>query len=555
MNDRARREPAGVAAESAQHSVPVLIVGAGPVGLTTAILLARQGVQTLVVERHPGTSVHPRARGINIRSMEIFRELGLEGPIWDAGRGLSRSRWMLWVQSLAGDEVRRAPLWSPDTPDGRPGSLSPSGWASCAQDALEPILLAEARRLGVDVRFNATCTSVSQDDRGVSAVLVEQHSPQPQAIRASYLVAADGARSGIRASLGIRTTGSGSLSHQISIYFRADLSRLVDGRYFALCFIEDPAVQGVLLSVNHTDRWVLNVPAGIASGPGEAPPSSERCIDLVRHAVGLPEQPVETLSILPWEARAQVAEQFQAGRIFLAGDAAHVMPPTGAFGMNTGLQDAHNLAWKLASVVRGAAGPSLLATYDAERRPVATLTVENAVRSGRQQFAHATPGERLTGQDTRVTSTIPPPEPVDDLAVMLGYWYTSAAVVGADTTPPTLDALEATGMQLDGRPGTRVPHRWLPSAGETVSTVDRCAGRFTLLTGLGGSPWAAAARATTAMRSIPIEIVQAREVADLVADGALLVRPDGFVGWRSDTSTMPSAQVLGSVLDQILARR
>jgi putative polyketide hydroxylase len=549
----------------------VLIVGGGPVGLTTALLLRRQGVGTVLVERHPGTAIHPRARGINVRSMEIFRALGLEEAIRAAGAPLMKNRYMLWVQTLAGEEVRRAPLRGYQSED-RVASISPTTWAGCAQDDLEPILVDACRKRGAGLHFGTELISFAQDSSGVSARLRDRETGVEQTIKTRYLVAADGASSPVRAALGVASRGPGTLSHAISVYFRADLRDLVEDRWFVLCFVEDPAVRGLLLSVNNTDRWIFQVPYEPAEEPASAY-TPERCADLVRKAIGQPDLPVEILSIIPWEPAAFVADTLRVGRVLLAGDAAHVVPPAGAFGMNVGIQDAHNLAWKLAAVVNGAASPRLLDSYEPERRPIAELMVEHTVENESRRFAHATPGRTILRSGHRpfgggsVQAPERPPEPVDDLAMMLGYWYASSAVVDGPTEAPTLDAIAGMGLVLDGRPGTRVPHLWLEGEGAHVSTLDLVEGRFVLLAGPSGGAWLDAVTAAATSRRAGVRALQVGadvrpddgEAAWCAAngvdrDGAVVIRPDGFVGWRSGPGDRPSSGLLGRVLDRLLGR-
>jgi putative polyketide hydroxylase len=378
--------------------------------------------------------------------------------------------------------------------------------------------------------------------------------------------------------------GPGSLARNVSIYFRADLVEQTRNRQFILCFVEHPAVRGLLISVNQSDRWILNVPDDATLGTSTADLTPERCIDLIRVATGLPELAVEILSVLPWEARAEVAERFRQGRVLLAGDAAHLMPPAGAFGMNTGLQDAHNLAWKLAAVLNGSAGPDLLASYDQERRPVAALTVENAVRAGAERFTHQRAGQNLSRRAGAATAeqaapaptgrggvAAPPAPAVDDLAVMLGYWYASSAVVENDVDgpadAPSLAGLAQSALTLDGRPGTRLPHLWLQDAGGRRSTLDLFDVPMGLLVGPAGSAWLDALQTASLDRLLDVQACQLGADVEpldgieavlatfgIPSDGALLVRPDGFVGWRSAPGQQPSPELLGALLDRLLGR-
>src|SRR5690349_16022156 len=359
------------------HECDVLIAGGGPVGLTASMLLSRLGVRSLLVERHPGTSIHPKARGINSRTMEIFRQVGVEDAVRAAGLAPGRSGFIVWTRSLAGEELeRRTPARS------RPEAeqASPVIRCLCAQDDLEPVLRAHAESLGPGaLRFGTELTGFSQHDDDVVVTLRDARGEQQ--IRARYLIAADGARSRVRESLGIAMRGNAGIYRSINILLHADLTPWVADRPAALYFVEQPGLKATFLTINGANRWgflINNLPL---NGADDYPP--ERCAAVVRQAAGVPDLSVEILGAVPWVAAAQVAERYRDGRVFLAGDAAHHMPPTGGFGMNTGVQDAHNLAWKLAAVLEGWACPALLDTYDAERRPFGEFVTQQCLETAR----------------------------------------------------------------------------------------------------------------------------------------------------------------------------
>lgn len=531
------------------ETTPVLIVGGGLVGLSTSLFLTQHGISSLLVERHASTAIHPRARGINFRTMELFRVLGLEEQLRAAGTDLSNNRGMLIVESLAGREYRRIAM---EEPRGTTlAEISPTTWCMCAQDHSEPVLLAAARQRGGDVRFNTELVSFGQDDDGVTAVVANRSGGAQRTIRAKYMVAADGAASPIRNALGIMRSGQGTLENHISIYFAADLSHLVRGREFVLCQVENPEVQGIFVAVNNKDLWIFSTLYAPEKGERLEDFSPERCIDLVRKAIGLPQLAVEIKSVLPWEAAVRVADRFHQGRVFLAGDAVHQMPPTGAFGANTGIQDAHNLAWKLAMVLKGQAAPALLTTYDEERRPVTRFTTEQAgLRSA------------VTSFDPNAQSAA---QLADSLVIIAGYQYSSQAVVAANEAPLAFDHID-----LNGQPGRRAPHVWVEQQGRRISTLDLFGKSFVLLTGKDGMQWSTAAQAIAARRGIDLNAYCIGGNGDLVdldgrwsssygvtASGAVLVRPDGFVGWRiASMEDIEGAleQTLERVLDQLLCR-
>jgi 2-polyprenyl-6-methoxyphenol hydroxylase-like FAD-dependent oxidoreductase len=511
--------------------VPALIVGAGPVGLCASLLLSRFGVRSLLVERHPNTSIHPRARGLNVRTMELLRTWGLEDKVRDAGRALERATDVVWAESLAGGEVRRVAA------GGRREDLltvSPTTGCACAQDDLEPVLLASARSYGVGrIAFDHELVGFRTGAVGLTATVRERTSGENITIRASYLVGADGAQGRVREALGVPVSGLGVLSQQIGIYFEAALGRLVAERPAALYFIESAAISGLFAAVDNADRWVFYT----ARPPSwDDSLSIERSVELVRLAAGLPDLNVRVLNVLPWAMAAQTAERFHVGRVFLAGDAAHVIPPVGGYGMNTGIQDAHNLAWKIAGVVAGWAHPSLLETYEAERLPVARFVTEQALLNMRQ------PGR---------------PEQYSTRGLALGVSYRSAAVV-ADGTPLPQVVNPVTDYVPSARAGSRAPHLWLQRARARVSTIDLFDTAFTLLAGASGTGWRNAATTASGELGLPLNAYTVGPEGDLgdgdgswattyevSPDGAVLVRPDGYVAWRSPTNVRdPQAALL-----------
>ena len=299
---------------------PVLIVGGGPVGLTASIWLSRFGVPSLLVERHPGTAVHPKARGINIRTMEIFRQCGVEADIRAAGLAQDRVRFIIWAESLTGRELeRRMPArMRPDVQ-----KLSAVSGALCAQDDLEPVLRrhAESQTLGT-LRFNTELMGLAQDAESVTATLANG-----ERVRARWVIAADGARGRVREALDIPIEGNPFLYRSVNVLMHADLTPWVADRPAALYFIEQPDLRATFLTINGANRWgflINNLPATADS----ASYTPERCAALVRQAAGVPDLDVEILGVAPWTAAAQVAERFRSGRVFLSGDAAHHMPST-----------------------------------------------------------------------------------------------------------------------------------------------------------------------------------------------------------------------------------
>jgi 2-polyprenyl-6-methoxyphenol hydroxylase-like FAD-dependent oxidoreductase len=545
--------------------VPVLIVGGSLVGLSTALFLASHGVESLVVERHSGTAIHPRAGHFNLRTLEILRSVGLE----DTVRRRSREQYppdggISNVESLAGREIA---TYFTDLNDGV-AEFSPTIRLFVNQDALEPILRERAESLGARTRYRTECTALEAGDDSVTAVLTDVTTGRQSRVRARYAVAADGNRSPVRNRLGIQMRGHGVLSNSITIYFRAerDLGPLLAGRNQGVHYVTNPVLRGFFrldrsgnggfLVVNLVGDTVR--PEIVAAYP-EAPWANvadgitkDRALELLRAAIGIPGMPVAIEDIATWQAVADVAERYGDGRIFLAGDAAHVVPPNGGFGGNTGVHDAHNLAWKLALVLNGTAGPGLLATYDAERRPVGEFTVE-------QSYA------RYVTRVAPYLGTADAQPVLDDLYLELGYRYSSSAVIGepGDDKVPHQHPRDC-----QGRPGSRAPHLWLHRAGARLSTLDLFGGNFVLLAGARGTAWRDSAREAARGLGVGLDAHQvddgSGDLADpdsrfcaaygISPDGAVLVRPDGFVAWRAADAPGATVETMTGVLSRVLSR-
>ncbi|MFD9735360.1 FAD-dependent oxidoreductase [Umezawaea sp. NPDC059074] len=537
------------------REVDVLVVGAGTVGLASALFLARQGVRALVVERHPGPARHPRAFAVNGRSAELFREVGVEGRLAELSAALAHNQGVLSAPTLA--QVDQATVTSRgDAADLRSeaGRISPATLGPCPQDLIDPVLLSEARAHGASVEFGSRVHALRQDESGV----VVEVTGEPGEIRARYVVAADGSSSTVRRLLGIPSTGPGELGgHMVNVLFRADLSTVVGDLRFALCTIDNPRSAGILMPVDNVDRWIFHIPYAASDGVTPADFTHDRCRELVSAAIGSSEVEVEILGALPWQSTARVATRFRDGRVLLVGDAAHVVPPTGGFGLNTGLADAHNLAWKLAAVLDGQAGPALLDTYEAERQPVAHSTMDQALLRGRHRELHWDLRPERAADRAAVGMTAL-------LVTTFGYQYRSTAVVDPR---PDLPSAEHVDQDLDGSPGSRVPHVWLRHQGDQVSTVDLAAGTFTVLAGPEAGEWCAAAKAVSARTGILVRAFRLAPDGDASDEhttwptaagvgphGALLVRPDGFVAWRATTTDPDPERTLEEVMNQILDR-
>ncbi|QFY12126.1 FAD-binding protein [Nonomuraea phyllanthi] len=513
---------------------PVLIVGGSLVGLSTALFLTHQGVRCTVVERQPHRSVQFRFGGIHARTMELYRSVGIEDDIRAAGTDNEQSGGVARVRNLADPE----PQWMTLPWDGDAPLLSPTSFCMCPQDRLEPVLARHARRRGAEICFDTELRSFLQDDEGVTAVLVDRADGTERTIRTQYLVAADGVHGQIRTELGIDRHGLGVLEHWMSIIFRSDLASQLAGRDFRTVFLAEP--NGSL--VPRADGvWQLAVTYRPADGQraqdfAVGHFTEQRCLELIRTATGRPDLEATIVDVMPWQAASYTAERFRHGRVFLVGDAAHVMPPTGAFGGNTGIHDAHNLAWKLAAVLSGAAGPELLDTYQAERKPVVErITTEALLRLG-SWFRTDRPG-------------MPSGTPVNEHTVMFGYQYRPGA--GTFVDPRSRPAPV----------GTRAPHVPLDRDGKQVSTLDLLGSGFTLFAGPAGRPWCQAAHRVATAAGIRFDCHRLSEgdsecatAFGITPDGAVLIRPDGFIAWRSTSTPDDTEATLHEVLSRLLRR-
>jgi putative polyketide hydroxylase len=532
---------------------PVLIVGAGAGGLSASTLLAHHGIRSLLVERRREIFVYPKARNLTFRSLEILRGVGLGPAINAAADHISNL-----VSKHTLSDAEATPVLGGDFfPSAEAVSPEPFG-KYCPQSKLEPILLAESRRLDCDVRYGAELESFRQDAAGVEATIKDLATGASQVVHADYIIAADGTHSHIRRELGIATSGFGKLPiFVVFIYFRAPWRQFVPGLGDGDGVqIKNADAAGIFLAVQG-DLAVFVHTYSPSRGETIDRLTPERCRELILKAVGAPID-VEIVDIAPWQPYEQVAERFRNGRIFLVGDAAHTMPPFKGGGANTAIASAHNLAWKIAAVLNGTAGPALLDTYQDERRPVGLF-------AARQSLAGPAASILELGDDR---PTLPAVEDRPFFYMIAGYKYRSRAVVTNAPAPTDPDKVQLVdGERLHGEPGTRLPHAWVLRNGERVSTLDLHGDGLRLFTGAGGAPWGSAASTVSASLGIPIDVFRIgpnetirdpdgawAQLTGLSPEAALLVRPDDFVAWRADTLFQSPADELRKVICQIFAR-
>lgn len=530
--------------QSYDETVPVLIVGGSLIGLALSLLLARQGIASMVVERHPNTAIHPRVAGLTARTLEIFRSLGVETDIRNIEPPFSKDSKVFQAESLVGQvfnhTIEDMSAFFTDE--------SPAKGSSIAQDILEPILRKHAEQNGVDLRYNTEMISFEQDQDGVSAIIRNRSDRASRKIRADFMIGADGSKSGIRKQLGIGQHGAGTIMHNMSMVFESDIAELFAKRSAVMGFVRNETVMGAFVPYPGTsvrpnlyrlDIWYDPTKESIVNYP------ESRCIPLIRAAIGIPDIPVKLKTVLSWEMAARVSDRIQKGRVFLVGDAARVQPPAGALGGNTGIAEAQNLAWKLAAVLHGNASLGLLQTYEMERLPIADLTVEQVTALSQQ---------RATEEIDKIT--------VNTLMINMGYRYLKGAFVSEDKKDTTQIKFP---NQWRGLPGTRAPHIVLGQNGKKISTLDLFGTNFVLMVGVGGKDWIKAANRaaekfnlTLSIHHIGVEFTDMdgrfSSFYGIDTTGAILIRPDGIVGWRSSKMVDDPIQPLKSALSTILLR-
>jgi len=533
------------------NDVPVLIVGGGLSGLASALFLAKHNIEYLLIERHPSTAIHPKAGGITFRTMELFRELGLEQRIRSAGKALENCRGRIAVHTIAEAnkeelaQMRATQYGNDEKLLQKIEEISPSKQTACYQITLEEMMLLEAKTLGGQLSFYHELVSFEQKENGVIATILDRETEKESVVHCDYVIAADGAKSKIREQLRISTEGRGTIGgYYMNIYFEADLSEFIQGDAFGFTMVLHPEVLGALIPVDNERRWIYHVSYDPLKGERPEDFTIERCKQIIQTAIGSTKVESEIVSVLPWEATESTATKFQDNRIFLVGDSAHIMPPTGGFGSNTGIQDVHNLAWKLAAVIKGKAKPKLLETYHEERYPVAKLTTEYA-------------SSLLFRAANREEGSL---NNMDGLAVTVGYQYCSEAIIDDSVTPHRMDS-----VKLNGRPGTRAPHFFGTYDGKEISILDLLGNDFVLLTIAENRTWAECVQNVSSTLGINIKFYSVGLRGDFIAQedifsklygiengGAVLIRPDGFIGWCSEKEVVNLDVVLEEVMGNLL---
>jgi putative polyketide hydroxylase len=556
----------------------VVVVGGGPTGLAASLLLGRLGVDSVLLERRATTSNHPKATIVNTRTMELFRLWGIEDEVRDAGLSVEHGASIAWVTRVAGYRIGALSLTDDTERLMDLMSKSPTLPGVCAQHRIEPILRSHAsEHERSSLLFETEVMELEPAGDGVRVIALERASGREIRLHAQYVIGADGPLGPTRALAGIGLAGDEGLAEVVNIHFRADLERWLGDDAKVLMWVVNPDLRGVVHALDGREEWLLNTLSYVGGETTAGALDLSRPADVVRLAIGDPQVEIDALSVKPWTMNAVVAERMREGRVFLAGDAAHQIPPTGGFGMNTGIQDVHNLAWKLAGVIQGWAGPGLLDTYEPERLPVAEANIRQSVTNALMMRGH------IAELDRRELLALEEPGAAGDAArerlrlgieahrahfdypgLDLGFTYESAAVVPDGTTPSRPDD-PVRDYAPDARPGGRAPHVWLRRGDEEVSTLDLFDTAPALVCGAEAETRARAAARAAGDRGVEVRVHPVGgerglhdvygELPDLYGiepDGAVLVRPDGHVGWRSPSLGPASSVGLAHPLSAVL---
>jgi len=575
----------------------VLIVGSGPAGGAAALLLSTYGVPNIVVTKYGRLSDTPRAHITNQRTMEVLRDAGIEDQVIALATPQGLMGDTPFCSSLAGEELGRLHTWYTHPSRQADHDLaSPSSICDMPQHLMEPVLVDNAIARGTSFRYQTSYESLVQDDSGVTATVRDRLRGDEYTIRAKYLIGADGGRSKVAEDIGLPMVGQMGVAGSINIVFEADLTKYVAYRPSTLYWVLQTGSDvggigmGLVRCVRPWHEWLIVWGYDINGEPPDL--TEEYARRIAHHLIGDDSVPVTIKSSSAWTVNHLYAEAYQKGRVFCAGDAVHRHPPSNGLGSNTSIQDAYNLAWKLALVLNGVAEPSLLDTYTAERAPVGKQIVDRANRSIgettrvfealgllsaddpaqlRRNMAarkNATPDAEKQRRALREAIEFKNYE-FNTHGVELNQRYGSSAVRPDGTGPAVNPRDDELYHHATTAPGAKVPHAWVVRDRRSVSTLDLGGqGRFTLLTGVGGEPWVASAGSVAAELGVPLAAVtigpgasyedvygdwaRLREVGDT---GCVLVRPDNYVCFRSAGLPADPAGALSDALLSVLGRR
>lgn len=580
---------------------PVLIIGGGGCGLTSSIFLSNLGVDHLLVERHQGTSILPKAHYLNQRTMEVLRQHGVADAVYEVGAPIEKFGQIRWMTSLGGDGpldqkvIHRMDAFGGGELRERYVADSPVLSTNYPQLRLEPLLRKEAeKRAPGQIRYNHEVLGWAQTDDGVTAEVVNRDTDEKFTVKARYVIAADGGKT-VGPRENVEMVGPTGMVDMVSTHFTADLSDYWDDETLITWFLnpegENSWGAGAMVQMGptwgrHSEEWVVH----FAFRPDDPERFNEEAIvPRLRELLRLPDLDLTVHKVSHWILDRIVADRWRVGNIFLAGDAAHRQPPTTGLGLNTGIQDAHNLTWKLALVLSGAASDDLLDTYESERKPVSTdgadwalmaFTNHTVIDAGigltpgaplevntaafHALFAPGLLGDALRARAAETISTQRFEFQAHD--VEIGFRYDVGALIG-DGSAPAPRSETGTVYTPTSRPGHRLPHAWVSRDGRRLSTHDLTGsdGSFALIAGPDGDGWARAAALAADKLGVQINVSRIGadltdvdgtwdRVGELENPGAVLVRPDNHVAWRSSGVDADQEQTLTSALESILGR-
>ncbi|MER6225291.1 FAD-dependent monooxygenase [Streptomyces sp900105755] len=574
----------------------VVVVGSGPAGAAAALALSTLGVDNIMITKYRWTANTPRAHITNQRAMEVFRDLGIEDQVLADATDHDLVGDTVFCTSIAGEEIGRIHTWG-TRPDREADYrlASPCLTVDIPQTYLEPILVRNAAKRGTQVRFSTEYLSHTQDDDGVTVDVLDRLTGKAYLIRAKYLIGADGARSMVAADIGLPFEGAMDIAGSMNITFKADISRYVSHRPSVLYWVIQPGSNvggigaGLVRMVRPWNEWLIVWGYDI----NEKPPQVDEAaaVQIVRNLLGMPDLDVEITGTSLWGNNEMYATHLHSGRVFCAGDAVHRHPPSNGLGSNTSVQDAYNLVWKLAAVLKGQADPALLDTYSAERAPVAERIVKRANRSSREfvdifralgVLDATTEAEMAAAIEERKANT--PAGAAKRAALVramdlknyefnahgveLGQFYTSSAIVSDGSAPPVPSRDPDLYYEMSTVPGSHLPHAWVGDSAHRKALMDLAPyDRWTLITGIAGERWEAAAEKVGQELGVPLATVvigPGREVTDLYYDwaklreveesGVLLVRPDKHIAWRAMTLPDDPEGRLRDALAAVLGR-
>jgi 2,4-dichlorophenol 6-monooxygenase len=577
----------------------VLIVGTGPAGSACAALLSTYGIDNMVVNYYRWLANTPRAHITNLRTMEVLRDLGreVEQEAYLHATDQDLMGGTVFCESLTGEEIGRVPSWGLHPLSRAERQLSsPARMNDLPQTFMEPLLFKTACSRGTEARMSTEYVSHTQTKEGVTTICRDRLSGEEFTVRSKYLVGADGGNSKVAKNAGLPFEGQMGLRGSMNIWFRADLSEFVAHRPAVLYPIMQPGAEvggigmGLIRMVRPWNEWLIvwgydiNEPAPVVD--------QERATTIARQLVGKPDLEIELLGANTWTVNNMYATRMHDGRVFCMGDATHRHPPSGGLGSNTSIQDAFNLAWKIAAVIKGQAGAGLLDTYTAERAPIAKQVVTRANQSiaefaplyGALGIDQSTDAEVMQANMHARSQTTKAAEQqreairealafkryeLDAHGVEMNQRYLSSAVVTDGQAEPAFSRDPELYYEATTWPGSRLPHAWIfDSRGRQHSTLDLAGhGRFALFTGLGGEAWVEAAAMVGEELGLKVDVhvigprqryadhtgdwARVRQISD---SGCVLARPDHHVAWRSLTLPNDPAAELRRVMRHVLSK-